>query len=788
MKKFVYVLTCLMLVCVIPCSSQKTMSLSTRTVVDGTVNTTPTRDIEELDDGIRVTYRFENIVLHDDPLYKAAKAVKIDGFWQNFTVGEPAVLSRWDTFVVPNKDAKVIVSDSTYIEFPLELSPARPILSNSGNECYTKDNVRPIVAYESVFPYSVVPAIRNDSYRRQQLLKVCVSPVQYDFTRKKVRVFTKIEYKVQYDTVTLRDAISRFSKEQMDGTSFLENISLNVPSRHNSGVRNMDTLPTGYVHSKYLIVSVPKYTDAVNRFAEWKKMIGFDVQVEMREVWDTTAVKQVVRDAYDADSIEYLLIFGGQTDVPAPIRDEVFSLSHHYHPTDLYYGCMSDGYTPDIFRGRILVNTEQEAVDVVEKLINYEKNPVTDASFYNTGLHCAYFQDKNEYDIFGQQISWHDQIEDRRFVLTSERIRNGMLGIIQNVNRVYCAEDSVYPKYWNDDDFGNGGEIPAELQRPTFTWDGNTSDITNYINQKTLYVLMRDHGFSFGWSKPFYTSLFGGINSLNNTNQLPVVFSICCLTGKFTHNGCFCEEFLKKGNGGCIAIYGATEESLTGPNDVLAEGMFDAIWPSLALQPRFGEISNASYSPTPSPTYRFGQILDRGLKMCDEAYLGTSSSLYSRYTSELFHCFGDPSMMINTEIPMPFSGATVIRQDDGEIHVDTGGLQAIISFYNRITGEVVSYRGYSVTYSGNYDTSVCISAHNMIPYIDEGVLNIQNQTLTNSGSYAFKTIKVGNHVTPTQANGDVIFQQGDYHLTGNHVELHPGTTILQGTTVNISNY
>lgn len=76
----------------------------------------------------------------------------------------------------------------------------------------------------------------------------------------------------------------------------------------------------------------------------------------------------------------------------------------------------------------------------------------------------------------------------------------------------------------------------------------------------------------------------------------------------------------------------------------------------------------------------------------------------------------------------------------------------------------------------------------MIPYIDEGVLNIQNQTLTNGGNYAFKTIKVGNNVTPTQTYGDVIFQQGNYNLTGNQVELHPGTTISQGATVKISNY
>jgi lipopolysaccharide assembly outer membrane protein LptD (OstA) len=75
----------------------------------------------------------------------------------------------------------------------------------------------------------------------------------------------------------------------------------------------------------------------------------------------------------------------------------------------------------------------------------------------------------------------------------------------------------------------------------------------------------------------------------------------------------------------------------------------------------------------------------------------------------------------------------------------------------------------------------------IIPYIDAGTLYIQNATLTNNTYYEAKTIKVGKNVTTTQAQGDVNFSQGSYKLIGDQVELHPGTTISLGTTVEIKN-
>ena len=784
MNKFAFFILCLFL-CPNIAKAQRTLNLKTMVETKGIGRTIPSRGVRETQNGVVVTYLFNNIVLQNDQFYPDATTINIDGFWPNSSIGKPAILSRWDTFVVPINGANVIVSDSSFVDIPMELSPARPLLTNSGNDIYSKDNVIPIDSYKGLFPSSSISATRNDNYRGQYLLDVCVTPIQYDYLNKKVRIYTMIQYEIRYNVSALKSSLSKFRKERANGNTFLENIALNVsPINLTKDSKGM-TSSADRVSNKYLIISVPKYAMAVNRFAEWKKTLGFDVQIAMQESWDTTMVKNTVQNACVPDTIGYLLIVGGQNDVPGVTRNQYFNNANHYHPTDLYYGCLDDGYTPDFFRGRVPVTSSSEAMTVVDKIINYEKNPVTDEFFYKRGVHCAYFQDRNYYNNYGVLTQRIDSCEDRRFVFTSERIRDSLLCVIDSITRIYYTEDSIYPLRWNKGKYAHGEAIPLELTKPTFKWDGDSADIANCINQKAFYVLMRDHGAVKKWGSPSFTN--NDIDTLlHNGVYLPVVFSICCLTGKFDENNCFCERFLKKENGGCVATFGATQSSLSGPNDVMAEGMFDAIWPSLNLRPAFGKIDSLHYSPTPTPTYRLGQILDQGLKRCNEAYLNTDySSWYTRYTYELFHCFGDPSMMIYTDKPTTFSNASINRQNNGMIYVNTGGVLATITFYNRRTNEIVSYRGTMATHTDDPEISVCISAHNMIPYLDEGTLYIQNQTLTDGGYYEAKSIKVGKNVTSSQPQGNANFSRGDYCLVGKGVELHLGTIISVGTTMKI---
>ena len=529
----------------------------------------------------------------------------------------------------------------------------------------------------------------------------------------------------------------------------------------------------------YLIISVPKYETAVQQFAEWKKLMGFNVHTIIKPNWTTATVKSEVRKFYDENmNFYFLLIVGDYEDVPAvsiPKSPPIEYYDYPQHMTDLLYVCMDgdDDYIADVYMGRLSVSTSSEASVVVNKIINYEKSPVTTASFYNTGVNCAYFQDNN-----------NDGYADRRFAQTAEEVRTYLLGQGKSVQRIYYTKPSKNPTNWSND-LSNGEPIPEELRKPGFAWNGNAADIITAINAGAFYVLHRDHGNDTSWGDPHFGK--SDIGKLSNGNKLPVVFSMNCQTGQFNGRTCFAETFLRKPNGGCVAIYGATEISLSGENDALTAGMFDAIWPDPGLRifiPKTG-----LGGKTPVPTYQLGQILNQGLARMSEMY-GTAS--YARYTREIFHCFGDPSMRIYTDVPTIFSNVKINRGSD-EITVSlSNGEKATITFYNLINGRVTSYEGSNVVYetkTSNYIT-VCISGHNKIPYIQQGTMPVdvyvQNETITGTKKYIGKTIKIGTNVTSNKAQGPVVIKSGaTVNFYGNDVQIHPGTTIELGAKVNI---
>ena len=202
---------------------------------------------------------------------------------------------------------------------------------------------------------------------------------------------------------------------------------------------------------------------------------------------------------------------------------------------------------------------------------------------------------------------------------------------------------------------------------------------------------------------------------------------------------CFAESFLRKANGGCVGIYAATETSYSGYNDVLAGGLFDAIWPDPGLRivmPSNSPVENS----TPDPVYRLGEILDQGFTRLTEIY--GANAPYTLYTKEVFHCFGDPSMQIYTDVPSPFTNV-MLSSNGNSITVSLASGPATITFYDMMNGNVASYIGTSVTHQTNNpkNVTICISGHNKIPYILRAAeICIQDETVVGNKIYNAETI------------------------------------------------
>ena len=310
--------------------------------------------------------------------------------------------------------------------------------------------------------------------------------------------------------------------------------------------------------------------------------------------------------------------------------------------TDLYYADMTGNYYPELAVGRIPVNTTDEAALVVNKIIDYERVPPSAGAFYSNAMIASYFQDDEL-----------DHYENRRFVETSEEVRDWMLAQGYSVDRVYYTESNVTPMYYNNGQYSDGGPLPSELLKPGFAWNGSSSMIKSVINAGRFLVIHRDHGESFnngqfegdGWLAPEFT--VSDVGDLANGSKLPVVFSVNCETGWFDSETDFnsganyqslAEAFLLRAGGGAVGVVGASRISFSGYNDFMLRGFIDAIWPQFI--PDWGGAT---------PEYRLGNVLNTG-KLGMAQFWGDPEG-YLQIQFEMVNYLGDPTMEIWTGLP-----------------------------------------------------------------------------------------------------------------------------------------
>lgn len=736
----------------------------------------PTRKVENVKDGILVTYEFNCVSKDTDDLFPSSSILYFDGFGIRESSEEPALPIKWDTFYVPSEnDCSVTIIDSSYVELPIEIAPARQPMENGSHSIYTIDNVLPIKPYEGLYPQYTIRTNLN-IYRKYPLLDICINPIRYNYQQKRVVICKKISYLINIKED--KDSKHIISNSNFGTDPLLVNIVMNPRRQSEKKESNQIRSATHITPPKYLIITTPQFSEAVNRLADWKRTLGYNVEIISQTIWDENSVKSAVIASNNLGTISYLLIFGDYEDVPGKYITRGVYTSDGYKTyqfyTDYYYGCIQQNTYPDIRRGRISASSQTEANTIVDKIINYERKPIIDSTFYNTALHCAYFQDNNR-----------DSIEDRRFTLLSEEIRNHIIQQGKTINRIYYTPSSATPTYWKKGDYGMASKtpIPNELLKDSgFLWNGKSQDIKNGINNGAFYLLHRGHGNVTLWGDPYFTTTH--IGQLNNGNKLPIVFSMNCLTGRYNQGTCFAEAFLRKTGGGCAGIFAATETSFSGYNDALALAMFEAIWPNPSFIRPFPS-GSTTISFTSTPIYKLGDFLDQGIANIHTIYPGGSNNLVL-HTKEIFHCFGDPAMEMYTDVPTPYTNVSITK-NNGNTIVSLEE-DATITFFNRTTGTIESFYGNSVTYPNDNNIQVCISAHNKIPYIKEaGCLYIQNETITDTSTYHADQIIVGSCVTSLKPTGPVTVTSGKTMLIGDIIELDGEITINLGASIEIKN-
>ena len=282
----------------------------------------------------------------------------------------------------------------------------------------------------------------------------------------------------------------------------------------------------------YLIITTDEFIDQAQRIADYHiENSGITVQVVMLdEIYnefssgskDITGIRDFIRHVYNSSSdngkLKYVCLFGdasydykdritgNNNIVPVYLADESFNSANSY-VTDDFFGMLEDpegnmfpSHTMDIATGRIPVSTQEQATQIVDKILR-DYNVVSFGDWRNTITLLADDID-NTTDITIQPgvETIADNIKENKPVF--------------NVNKIY-ADAFVQQN-------SSGGQRYPDVK----------AAITTAIETGTLVFDYFGHGGEDGFAKERFLDI-PQVKGFQNENTLPLFISVTCEFSRF---------------------------------------------------------------------------------------------------------------------------------------------------------------------------------------------------------------------------------------------------------------
>lgn len=357
--------------------------------------------------------------------------------------------------------------------------------------------------------------------------------------------------------------------------------------------QNLHAIP----QTDYLIISHPPFRNAADQLAKFHEERGeFSVRVvNINEVYnefssgapDLTAIKDFMKMFYDRAGTDetkmpkYLLLFGSASyDYKKRISGNtnhipIYQSLNSESPTgsfmsDDYVGFLDDdegddvGSSLDIGIGRIPVNTNSQAQNVVNKIIRYHRLPQTFGSWRNR---LAWVADDLDH-TFSSNVPIHMRDADR----LAEKIKDRYPSY--NHNKIYF---DAYKK-----------ESTAGGQR----YPQVTDEINKSVTNGTLLMTYVGHGGVSGWAHERVLRI-QDINSWTNRHSMPLFLTATCEFTRFddperTSAG---EFVLINPDGGGVGLMTTTRLVYASPNYQLANTFTDYLFEAVdGRTPTLGDL------------------------------------------------------------------------------------------------------------------------------------------------------------------------------------------------------
>jgi hypothetical protein len=546
--------------------------------------------------------------------------------------GSPDLPGIAKYFAIP-KDSRAslrIVSSRTEMFENIEIAPAPriPFETEDGPLEYTLNEE--VYFNDEFYPQSPLTVSEPFKVRGVDVVLIGVTPFQYNPVTKELIVYRDLKISIDISNPSPSYGEQRLRSKWWD--TILKDMLLNYSVLPEINYSKQIELQ-GY---EYLIISPDNasylaWADTIKNFRSRQGIKSTVVSLTTIGGNTYELIKAYIQNAYNTWQFppSAVLILGDYSTAGAT-GNGVFSQKHNnYCVSDNMFVDFNNDHLPEIATSRIVAETPAQLPTIINKMINYEKNPPTLASYYDKPIMAGGWQTERWFILCTEVFYGYLKNVQQRNPVREYAIYSGTPGTAWSTNQ----NTNIVVNY-----FGPSGlqYIPATPQHLT-DWAGNATRINNQLNSGSFLLFHRDHGSTTGWGEPSYNT--SSLNSLNNDN-LCFVYSLNCLTGKYNNTSeTFTEKFIRHTKG-AVGVIAASETSYSFVNDAFAWGMIDHAWTD--FDPGYGV--SRPHQMMPSFSLASGKY-----------YLQASSWPYNTssktVTYHLFHHHGDAFQTIYTDIP-----------------------------------------------------------------------------------------------------------------------------------------
>jgi hypothetical protein len=590
---------------------------------------------------VSVNYSLESFSVDDIAIDgMALKEIHVPGIFLPNNEGAPNLPGTGRYLAIPQGaivSYKIIASRTETIK-DIDIAPAPriPLDTETGPLEYAKDNA--IYSKNAFYPTEMVTLSDKAKIRGVDVVMLGVTPFQYNPVTKELIIYRDIKVEVEFKGGNGHVGDDRLRNRWWE--PIIEDALLNPQALPKIDFNKKEG-PTDTPDFEYLIISPddPVFLSWADSIKAFRTLQGIKTGVvTTTDVGGntTTAIENYINNAYNTwdNPPAAVLLLGDYGTSGSTVVSPIYN---SYCASDNIYADVDGDHLPDVVLARMTAQNATHLETMITKFLDYERIPPTSAYFYEHPITALGWQTERWFQICSETVGgfWKNE-------LGKDPIRiNAVYGGNPNSDPWSTATNtSTVVDYFGPSGLGYIPATPSELGGFS---GGTATDVSNAINSGAFVLQHRDHGGETGWGEPGFQS--SHIDNLTNSD-LPWIFSINCLTGKYNISGeCFAEKFHRYTygghNSGALGITAASEVSYSFVNDTYVWGLYDNLWPD--FMPAYGT-NPASRGILPA----FGNAAGK-------FFLAQSSWPYNTSNKEvtynLFHHHGDAFTVLYSEVP-----------------------------------------------------------------------------------------------------------------------------------------